>query len=405
MISTWEFTKACLVVLFLVGLVGGFIFYTIKKSEDPAQMVFKWIITAVVLVVLFGVAGRWVGQGGYGAAFGGIPLTAVCGLALAIIWRRDIASLVANPIASLYDGGNTEPDPHPAYSIAMALQKKGRFTEAIAEIRKQLARFPTDVEGQMLLAQILAEDLKDLPGAEIAIDHFCSQPGHAPKNMVFALYSMADWHLKYGQDRDAAERYLKKVIELLPDTEFALGAAQRIAHLSSPEMLVESEDRKRYQLPEGDPRMGLKLEPRHKMPVEKDPTDLIAEHVRHLEAHPLDMEAREKLAVLYLDHYQRLDLASEQIEQMITEPNQPPKKVVHWLNLLADLQVRAGCDYETVRQTLQRIIDVNPDLAAAELARTRMGLLKLELKGKETTSSVKMGTYEQNIGLKRSRKT
>src|SRR5206468_9399515 len=65
-----------------------------------------------------------VGQGGYGGAFGGIPLTAVCGLTLAIIWRRSIASLVADPIASLYDGGTTPPDPHPAYSIAQSRDRK-----------------------------------------------------------------------------------------------------------------------------------------------------------------------------------------------------------------------------------------------------------------------------------------
>ena len=63
---------------------------------------------------------------------------------------------------------------------------------------------------------------------------------------------------------------------------------------------------------------------------------------------------------------------------MIEQPNQPGRLVVHWLNLLADLQIRSGADHETVRQTLQRIIDRDPNAAAAEIARNRLGLLKLE---------------------------
>ncbi len=103
----------------------------------------------------------------------------------------------------------------------------------MAEIRKQLERFPADVEGQLLLAQIQAEDLNDLPAAELTIQHFCEQPGHAPQNIAFALYSMADWYLALRRDREAAQRHLEKIIELLPGSEVALGAAQRIAHLGT----------------------------------------------------------------------------------------------------------------------------------------------------------------------------
>ena len=75
--------------------------------------------------------------------------------------------------------------------------------------------------------------------------------------------------------------------------------------------------------------------------------------------------------------------------------------MVHWLNLLADLQVRNAADYDTVRQTVQRIIDLFPDAPGADTARNRLNLLKLELKGQKAGPTVKMGTYEQDIGLKR----
>jgi hypothetical protein len=89
---------------------------------------------------------------------------------------------------------------------------------------------------------------------------------------------------------------------------------------------------------------------------------------------------------------------------MIDQPNQPARLVVHWLNVLADVQIRAGADYETVKATLERIIERDPGLAAAETARRRIDLLKLEMKSREQPSAVKLGTYEQNIGLKAARR-
>jgi len=124
-------------------------------------------------------------------------------------------------------------------------------------------------------------------------------------------------------------------------------------------------------------------------------------YVKHLEQHPLDTEAREKLAVLYADHYKRLDLATAELEQLISSPNLSSKLIVHWLNLLADLQIRSGANYDVVSQTLHRIIDLDPKVAAPELARNRLAILRLELKSQTKPGSVKLGEYEQNIGLKR----
>jgi hypothetical protein len=53
-----------------------------------------------------------------------------------------------------------------------------------------------------------------------------------------------------------------------------------------------------------------------------------------------------------------------------------------------------------VQSTLRNIIDRAPQSAPAELARKRLALLKLELKAKEKSQAVQLGSYEQNIGLK-----
>lgn len=395
---TGEIIRGVIALLLLGTIAGWIVVKTVTKAEEPVRMLVKWVFTALVLAFMFLVVGPMMTNPR--AASYSLLLVGVCAAAMIITWRRSIADIIANPIGALYDGGSDAPDPHPFYSVARARQKQGRYLEAVDEVRKQLKRFPADVEGQMLLAEIQAEKLHDLPAAQATIDQFCEQPGHAPQNITFALYSMADWYLQVGKDRQGAQRALEKIIEMLPDTEFGLGAAQRIAHLATTEMLLGHEDRKRFVVPEGPRRLGLSKRPEQFRPTETDPSQVAAEYVRHLEQHPLDTEVRGKLAVLYADHYQRLDLATDELEQMIAHPNQPARLVVHWLNLLADLQVRAGADLETVTQTLQRIIDRSPKLAAAEIARKRLALLKLELKANEKSEAVKLGAYDQDIGLR-----
>jgi hypothetical protein len=153
-------------------------------------------------------------------------------------------------------------------------------------------------------------------------------------------------------------------------------------------------------VPAGVNNLGLLDSTRHLIPEETDPAKLAAEYVKHLEQHPLDTEVREKLAILYERHYKRLDLATLELAQLINEPSQPTKRVAHWLNLLADLQIHGGADYETVRDTLEKIIERFPTLPVADLAQSRLNRLKLEIKGKQETPDMKLGVYEQNIGLK-----
>ena len=387
-------------LLIFLALIGWVMWRWLKKSDDPGELLVKWVISAIILAVLVFVVAPIVAKGGYVGAFVGVPATAACGLGLAIVWRKNIAGLVANPIGALYDGGTAEVDPQAFYSIAQAKRKRGHYNEAIAEIRKQLEKFPTDYTGQLLMAEIQAENLNDLRGAEVTVERFCNQPGHAPRNIAFALNTLADWHLKYGLDREAAERDLQKVVARLPNSEFALLAQQRIGHLASADYMLAAHDRPRVHLPQGIQNIGLLQSSAHLTPTSSDPAQTAQEYVRHLAQHPQDTEAREKLAVIYADHFQRLDLAADQLQQLVDQPNQPAKQVVHWLNLLADLQIRHGGGCDAASQTLNQIIERYPNQAAADVARNRIDLLKLELKAKEGPRSVKLGSYEQNIGLK-----
>jgi len=392
----------------ILGLAGWLFIRAFKRSTDPASLAWQWVLTlglgipmGVVIVRLMKAGFAAGGLGGAVVAIGGLFLVVALGFIMYMIWRNSIFDMIASPITSLIDGGNVPPEPKPYYSIALAKRKSYRPLEAIVEIRKQLAQFPNDYEGIHLLAAIQAEDLKDLPGAEITLNLFCDSPAAPPKQVAAALTQLADWHLKLAHDADSARAALETIIARFPGSELALAAAQRIAHLGGVEkILLAAQNRRPMAMPEGVKSIGLRDSLRDLIPAETDPAKLAADYVKHLEQHPLDTEAREKLAILYAAHYRRLDLATIELAQLINEPNRPPKHVAHWLNLLADLQIRSGADYDTVRPTLEEIIEHFPGMAVAELAQSRLNYLKLEIKGKKETPDVKLGVYEQNIGLK-----
>ena len=397
--NNWDILTGIASVFVIVAVTVWILWRSLKRSEDPPRLIFKWVLTAVVGGYLVFSVVPDVARGGEGSIVG-IMITLVVGLVLAIIWRHNIVMMIAKPFASLYDGGNEETDAKPVYSTAMMKRSRGDYHGARLDIHHQLQRFPTDVQGQMLLAEIEAQDFKDLRAAEIVVERFVNQPDHAPANIAYALNSMADWHLKFAQDRDAARASIERIIEKLPDSEWALRAAQRVAHLGNTELLMGRDNRRTFKVThiEGDP--GLEARPGAFSHVEADPAEMATGYVEHLIMFPHDTDAREKLAQLYARHYRRLDLAQDQMEQLIQHPNQPAKQVVRWLHLLADWQVEHGVSCDNVRATLQRIIDLHPDAASAITTQKRIELLPLEFKGKEKSQAVKLGSYEDDLGLK-----
>jgi len=388
----------------LVGTIGVFVWWLVRRKQwrdEPANLGFRAALSLVSATLLLAM-GRWVGFG-YGGAFI-VPFSCVAFVVvMSIVWAPLIGEWVARPFTSLFDGGGQKVEPQPLYSIAEAKRKKGRYHEAVFAIHEQLRKFPNDLTGQVLLAEIQAQNLNDLPGAQLTIQRLCEQKGHAAANIAIALNQLADWHLKVAQDIDSARQALEKIAELLPGSEQAQIAAHRIAHLGTTENLLSSHQREVFRLRPGVNNVGLLKDSSSLQKPPEDPAAKAAEYVQHLEVHPLDSEVREKLALIYAEHYQRLDLATEQLEQLIQQPNHPGKQQAHWLNLLAGLHIQYGQDYELARGALQRIIDFHAGTAIAALAEQRLAHLKLDLKGKEKSHGVKLGTYEQNIGLKKSR--
>lgn len=368
---------------------------TLQNSEDPAALVVKWIVTAVLGYGLLYLGYRAFDWGWIVIVFG-----ALLGIVLGIIWAPSIGQVMAKPFTSMFDGGAEEVEARPFYSIAQAKRKQGKYQEAIERVEEQLQKFSGDYEGLILLAEIYGEDLKDNAGAQNCVEQILSRPDRPAKNIAFALNRSADWHLNLASDREAAKDSLLRIPELAPDTEQAQMAWQRVARLGSDQMLAEQKERPRLALTRHENKVGLegvRIDPRPKV---ADPAETATQLVAHLNEHPFDAEAREELAVLYAEHYARLDMAEDQFEQLINSPNPQQKQVVRWLNRLADLHITIAGDRAGAESALRRIIERFPGSAGAANAEKRIAFLSLELNKKTTSQAVQLGSYDQNIGLK-----
>ncbi len=365
----------------------------LRRSDDPKMLVIKWVFTIPFVVVCLFV-------GAHLGPFGTFVIVFMA-IVMSYMWTPHISALLFSPLTNLFDGGHEEPEKKPYYSIAISKRKTNRPLEAIVAIREQLAKFPNDFEGVMLLANIQAEDMDDLPGAEITLNHFCDSPNPPDRQVVAALTQLADWHLKRTVDIDAARTALQKIVARFPDTEIALRAEQRLAHLGETEKIILAQhDRQAMAVPEGIKNIGLLDSTEFLRPKAIEPGKLAAVYVKHLEQHPHDTEVREKLAAVYARDFKRLDLAAMELEQLINEPKHKPRQVAHWLNLLANFQVELGADAATVCATLGKIAGEFPGSPMAEMAQRRLARVSSEIKGRQEAPEVKLGVYEQNIGLK-----
>jgi len=387
-----------LMILAMAGISGWGLFRILKRCEDPARVVFKLVLSLLLFggIIVFALK---VGSDNAGS-FTVPVLCVVFGIVMSILWARHWGAALASPFTAMFDGGDVPPDPQPLYSAAIAKRKRGKYAEAIADIRKQLETFPTDFTGQLMLAEIQAEDLKDLSSAEVAIQRICNQEGHPPARIASALARLADWHMKYRQDPDSARLCLEEIQARFPSTEFSHMAAQRLSHLSTREQLIGAGQPHTIAISQSVTDAGLYPE-RLKAAQAENPAAIAEGHIRHLEEHPLDCEVREKLALIYANHYSRADMAIEQLQQIISQPGIPTREICRLYSVMADVHMKVNGDVENARKALKELIDRFPNSAAAEMSRQRLGTLKLELRSRQQNGDVKMGTYEQDLGLKR----
>jgi len=367
----------------------------LKRSNDPKTLFFKWFATVALIGTGFALFKTFHFSLGFAPLF-----VLFFGFPVGLIWAPNVGEMLFSSITNSIDGGKEQVEAAPLFSIAEAKRKRGLYQEALDELNVQLEKFPGDFRVLSMIAAVHAEDLKDLAKGEAIMAEAFLAPNLPPPAVAAALNSMADWRLKIVEDQDGARTYLERIVKQFPNTPWAQQASQRIAHLSSEEDYNANKDRTPIRLKAGERDIGLKahLEP---LVSEEDPAVTASLYLKQLEKYPLDSETREKLAMLYANSFHNIALAVDQFEQLIAMPNESQKHIVRWLNLLTSVYINQAGDVQLAEKTLQRILDLYPKAACAEVAKTRIMSLKTELKELGKQQTLKMGVYEKDLGLRK----
>ncbi len=329
----WAFTITLLVLLFGLGayslLSGG--------KEDVSDLALKMIVSFFLIIAMHMMGG-----------LGAFSVMAVLpGVLLALLWAAPLGEVLGGGVSGFLTGSGQMIEERPYYSVAEARRMKGDYAGAIKAIGEQLGKFPGDFEGQMLLANIQMENLRDFESAQTMLQNIADQPHQKTGDVAYALTMLADWQLKYARNQAAARATLEGLMERFPNTGVELRVAQRVARMDNAFEVDEI----------------------------RDTGSLVSECLKHLERHPLDNNTREVLARIYHERYGRPDLAEVELDRLINQPYQSKKDVAKWLNLAADWHEKAG-DFERSAQCLGEIIKRMPDTAQAiksedRLSRTR----------------------------------
>ena len=358
------------------------------------------LVLTVVMLGFFGYAKRSLGGEGVGT-FVMVILWMVFGVLLAVLWLPTLVSLVLGPMFGSMTGGDQQVELKPVYYRGIGRRKRGESAAAIEAVRAELEKFPGDAEGLLLLVEIYADDVKDPRAALAVLDELLTTSGRAPAERALALSRRADVQLKHLNDAEGARVTLETLVAEFAGSEAAHLAQQRLAHLPGGSSAGEKPEAHRLVVKHHEERLGLTEDLGvSQLPVE-DATRSAQELLRHLDEFPDDWEARERLARLYVEPLGHLMLATDQLERLIAQPGAPARHVVRWLNELADLQIKTDDGVPAARLTLERLVSKFPGSPWATQAEGRLRHLVYDERAKHATRTIKLGHYEQNLGLKR----
>jgi hypothetical protein len=267
----------------------------------------------------------------------------------------------------------------PMYSKAIASIKFGKYDEAELEVLEELEKCENDFDGWMMLAELYATHFHDMPGAERTIIDLCKEPGLTPTQVSIAFHRLADWELKYLENPTAARHALAEVCKRFPGTHLARMSQLRIDQLpGSSEELRAQKKTKTIKLHSANTDLGLLVRPDAAQVGREEASALANECVEKLKQDPNDVEAREKLAHIFAEQMNALDLAMEQLELLIAMPEQPEKKIAHWLALMAGWQRKYRTDPARARKILERLIHEYPQSPQAFAAQRELYLMETE---------------------------
>lgn len=390
-LCVFDITRHIILTLIGLGVVIYFFWSYVLRTEDKVRTTLRLILVPLLGLGVFYYLFHDV-QVLTPPVF--LQMTAVISI-FGIIW---LAPLIAEKMGDLFTnllfgfgGGTGKVEKTFMNSIPEGYRKRGMFKEALDNIEDQLGGLVDNFDGNLLKAEIYAEDLHDFPTAEAIIQQMLGFDGLNPKLSVMLYNRLADWQLKLCKSLGGAKAALQQIVDRFPDSEEALYAFQRINRLR----LANEGAPEAKQVVRIVEDFGLKKDFQGwEMPVIHWQEEM-RELIDYLTNHPKDWDAREKLSTIYSHECKDVQKAVSQLEILLGIDGQPRKKVAQWLNMEADYYI---CDHDLAgaRRALERIGELYPDSAPAHLAQNRIALLAKELE-KEAPETLPVPKTDPNL--------
>jgi hypothetical protein len=300
------------------------------------------------------------------ALLGGLPLLGLAALAI-MGPMGGYAPSVLQPAKS-----------PPMYARAIARLKFGKYAEAEWEIIRELEKREDDFDGWMMMADLYANHFHDMGEAEQTILEICDQPRTTTSQLSIALHRLADWQLNLANDPEAARRALQMICDRLRGSHLAHMAQLRLSQLPRTETeLREQKVAATIHLP----ALGDSMDESEPPAVDHAKAVALANGcVQQLKENPNNAAAREKLARTFAEQLQQADRGIEQLNLLLSMPDQPNSKKAEWLGMTAAWHLKYKHDPEAGRQVLERLLREFPGTPQAFSARRRLELLDREKK-------------------------
>ena len=96
MSDTLAIIRGSLILLFLIAGLGWVAVWLLKRSEDPARLIFKWVLSLVILGIIIITAKPGIF---------GLMIALLGAIGFLLIWGRSVGEVIARPLTGIFDGG------------------------------------------------------------------------------------------------------------------------------------------------------------------------------------------------------------------------------------------------------------------------------------------------------------
>ncbi len=398
--KVWTIAKFSVWALVNVGILIWLTWrkFKLAHGDEFGFAVFRWMLSIDGLLLLIWVVVPYTFNSGPFGVIIGVAGMAFCGILMSMAITPALIGPLIGAFTGELDGSNAGSRKEPLYSMALALRNRSEPHKAIEAIAEQLEEFPHDFEGMMLMAEIEAHDLKSMPAARETLEELLEK-GKFPKGRKsYILTTLADWELELARNPERARAAFLRIVNLFPDSEIARKAQQRLLRLPTSSALSDKDVTRLHTLPsQRSAADQAAIADTAGVAPEAEAGILI----QRLTEHPEDDEARERLAEIYARHYKRVDMAADQLEQLISDPRQPREDTVRRLNQLARYYLNYALDGDAARVCLHRIVNMFPGASAAELAYVESQTIPSTEALRRESGAIPMVEAEKDLGLKR----